>query len=124
MDVPPTSPETCDNARSYHNLRTAIRKASECETRRYNSAATRAQIERIFHERFGKTAHGWQVDVTEAMLVGLDSIVIAGTGAGKTMPFMMPLLLDPESKCIIISPLKVLQEDQVCLLSCVYEYTN
>lgn len=64
------------------------------------------------------------MDVTEAMLVGLDSIVIAGTGAGKTMPFMMPLLLDPESKCIIISPLKVLQEDQVCLLSCVYEYTN
>jgi ATP-dependent helicase YprA (DUF1998 family) len=45
--------------------------------------------------------------------MGLDSIVIAGTGSGKTMPFMMPLLMDPTKKIIIISPLKVLQLDQV-----------
>jgi bloom syndrome protein len=39
--------------------------------------------------------------------------VIAGTSAGKMMPFMMPLLLDKHKKVIIISPLKVLQADQV-----------
>jgi len=41
--------------------------------------------------------------VTEAILLGLDSVVIAGTGAEKTMPFMMPLLLDESMKSIIIS---------------------
>ncbi|KAH6885558.1 P-loop containing nucleoside triphosphate hydrolase protein [Coprinopsis sp. MPI-PUGE-AT-0042] len=51
------------------------------------------------------------MDVTEAMLVGLDSFVIAGTGSGKTMPFMMPLIMDKKKKAIIISPLKLLQED-------------
>ena len=33
--------------------------------------------------------------------------------AHKTMPFMMPLLFDKNKKVIIVSPLKVLQEDQV-----------
>jgi ATP-dependent helicase YprA (DUF1998 family) len=47
----------------------------------------------------------------------LDSVVIAGTGAGKTMPFMMPLLLDTNKEVIIVSPLKVLQADQVRMLS-------
>ena len=36
--------------------------------------------------------YSWQLDVTEAIFLGLDPVVIAGTGAGKTMPFMMPLL--------------------------------
>lgn len=46
-------------------------------------------------------------------MLGLDVLVIAGTGAGKTIPFMMPLLLMREKFSLIISPLKVLQEDQV-----------
>jgi len=46
-------------------------------------------------------------------LLRLDSVVIVGTGAGKTMPFMMPLLLDRKKKVLIISPLKILQADQV-----------
>jgi len=49
----------------------------------------------------------------EAILLGLDTVVIAGTGAGKTMPFVMPLLLDKKKKAIVISPLKILQADQV-----------
>ncbi|KAF8987973.1 P-loop containing nucleoside triphosphate hydrolase protein [Cyathus striatus] len=32
--------------------------------------------------------------------------------SGKTMPFMMPLMMDSSSKALIISPLKVLQEEQ------------
>ncbi|CAA7266074.1 unnamed protein product [Cyclocybe aegerita] len=52
------------------------------------------------------------LDITEAIILGLDSIVIAGTGASKMMPFMMPLLLDDKKKVIVISPLKVLQSEQ------------
>ena len=33
------------------------------------------------------------------------------------MPFMMPLMLDQKKKALIISPLKILQADQVSQLS-------
>ena len=72
----------------------------------------------MFHEHFGTDPYSWQLDVTEVILLGLDSVVMAGTGAGKTMLFMMPLLLNKKKRIIIISPLKVLQKDQVS--SCLY----
>ncbi len=52
------------------------------------------------------------------MLLGLDTAVIAGTGAGKMMLFVMPLLLDKAAKSmvIIISPLNELEQDQVCIV--------
>ncbi|KAF8064097.1 P-loop containing nucleoside triphosphate hydrolase protein [Lyophyllum atratum] len=78
----------------------------------YSSEQTRLKLQTLFRERFGKDPYQWQVDVTEALLLGLDCVVIAGTGAGKTMPFMMPLLLDKDKSILIISPLKVLQADQ------------
>jgi ATP-dependent helicase YprA (DUF1998 family) len=56
----------------------------------------------------------WQLDVAEALLLGIDTVVIAGTGSGKTIPFMLLLVLNPEKMVLIISPLKVLQCDQVC----------
>jgi len=62
---------------------------------------------------FGTDLFEWQLDVTEAILLGLDSVVIAGIRAGKTMLFMMPLLLDKAKKVLIVSLLKVLQADQV-----------
>ncbi len=48
-----------------------------------------------------------------SMLVGLDTVLIAGTGAGKTIPFMLPLLMDKQKKVLVVSPLKVLQDDQM-----------
>ncbi|TFK18136.1 hypothetical protein FA15DRAFT_557622, partial [Coprinopsis marcescibilis] len=98
-------------ARSYENLYAARRTAEKSSN--FNSAATRARIQQVFEARFEKLPYDWQMDVTEALLVGLDSVVIAGTGCGKTMPFMMPLLNDSSKKAVIISPLKVLQLDQV-----------
>ncbi|KAF8798685.1 hypothetical protein BYT27DRAFT_7122750 [Phlegmacium glaucopus] len=72
-------------------------------------------MSKLFQERSSQTPYGWQLDVAEAILLGLDSVVIAGTGRGKTIPFMLPLLLRPKKMpVIIISPLKVLQRDQVC----------
>ncbi|KAJ3483954.1 hypothetical protein NLJ89_g12020 [Agrocybe chaxingu] len=99
-----------DRARSYKNLNAARREAAN--TTNYDSATTRATLIRIFRERFGADPRDWQLDVAEAILLGLDSVVIAGTGAGKTIPFMLPLLLDEKKKVVVISPLKVLQEDQ------------
>ncbi|TFK90448.1 P-loop containing nucleoside triphosphate hydrolase protein [Polyporus arcularius HHB13444] len=62
----------------------------------------------------GKIPYDWQLDVAEAMHLGLDCVVIAGTGAGKTIPYLLPLLLPANAKKTIpvISPLKSLQQDQ------------
>jgi bloom syndrome protein len=98
-------------SKSYRILEKA--RAEAARKNGYNSQTTRTELRRLFRERFGKDPYDWQLDVTEAILLGLDSIVIAGTGAGKTMPFMMPLLLDKSKKVIIVSPLKILQADQV-----------
>jgi|SRR6267154_132450 len=99
------------HARAYKNLQRAREEAALKSG--YNSSKTRSDLISIFCNRFGHDPYEWQLDVTEAILLGLDSVVIAGTGAGKTMPFMMPLLLDDKKKVIIVSPLKILQADQV-----------
>ncbi|KAJ7199811.1 hypothetical protein GGX14DRAFT_372863, partial [Mycena pura] len=75
----------------------------------YDSAETCRELTRLFEERFKKPPYDWQINVSEAFVLGLDVVV---TGAGKTMPFMMPLLLHPEKYSLVICPLKVLQQDQ------------
>ena len=57
----------------------------------------------------------FQLDVAEAMTLGLDSTVIAGTGSGKTLPWAIPLLLDEnkDKVVLVISPLKALQTEHV-----------
>ena len=101
------------HAKSYMNLAKAREEAVWKKT---YDPQTRSQLKQIFYRQFGKDPYEWQLDVTETILLGLDSVLIAGTRAGKTMPFMMPLLLDKHKKVIIISPLKVLQVDQVWAL--------
>ena len=104
--------------RSYNLLEDARLTAStttEGSEAAYDSRKTRSAVTQLFEARSGKTPYDWQLDVTKAILLGLDSVVIAGTGSGKTIPFMLPLLAHPEKIVIIISPLKVLQQDQVCL---------
>lgn len=82
----------------------------------YNSSRTRSAMATAFLQRSkGKTARPWQLDAAESFLLGLDTVIIAGTGAGKTAPFMLPLLL-PENKdriLVVIEPLINLQRDQV-----------
>jgi ATP-dependent helicase YprA (DUF1998 family) len=99
--------------RSYKLLENARLAASTSETA-YDSRQMRSALTQSFKARSGKTPYDWQLDTIEALLLGLDSMVIAGTGSGKTIPFMLPLLANPEKIVIIISPLKVLQRDQVC----------
>ncbi|KAJ7841735.1 hypothetical protein B0H14DRAFT_3693692 [Mycena olivaceomarginata] len=81
--------------------------------RGYQSAPTRAKLRNEFLERNnGMVAHEWQIDMGEALLLGLDCSLIAGTGAGKTMPFVMPLFMESDKIIIIISPLNALEVDQ------------
>jgi ATP-dependent helicase YprA (DUF1998 family) len=101
-------------ARSTAHLQQACETAAK--KRQYNSLETRTRLDSLFSEQSGFKPYGWQLDVAEAILLGLDCVVIAGTGSGKTIPFMLPLLLHPDKMALIISPLKVLQQDQVCLL--------
>jgi ATP-dependent helicase YprA (DUF1998 family) len=63
--------------------------------------------------------YSWQLDVGEALHLGLNCFVIAGTGEGKTLPFVMPLLHD-KMDCKVISPLNALEEDQISISSIPY----
>ncbi|KAF9219321.1 hypothetical protein BS17DRAFT_789494 [Gyrodon lividus] len=56
---------------------------------------------------------GFQLQASLATLNGKDSIITAGTGSGKTLCIIIPLLLRPESISITVSPLKRLQATQV-----------
>ncbi|KAJ7304699.1 hypothetical protein DFH08DRAFT_638747, partial [Mycena albidolilacea] len=72
-----------------------------------------AKLRNEFLERNnGMVAHEWQIDMGEALLLGLDCSLIAGTGASKTMPFVMPLFVESDKIIIIISPLNALEVDQ------------
>ncbi|KAL1754058.1 P-loop containing nucleoside triphosphate hydrolase protein [Schizophyllum commune] len=78
----------------------------------YDTQAVRNSLTRAFRCAFGFAPYEWQLDVAEALSLRLDTILIAGTGAGKTNPFVLLPLVNPGKKVIIISPLKLLQYDQ------------
>jgi ATP-dependent helicase YprA (DUF1998 family) len=95
-------------------LRLARRAAEESEDG-YSLEQTRTLVIEKFKMAFdGRSPYDWQVDVTEALLLERDVVVIASTGAGKTMPFCMPSLIDEtkKKKVLIISPLNELEEEQ------------
>ncbi len=96
-------------ANSYKNLEDARKKKNNGL---YDSEATRQRITNIIKEKMnGREPYKWQLDVGEALHMKLDTVVIAGTGAGKTLPFIIPIILG--GMVIIISPLNALQDDQV-----------
>ena len=63
------------------------------------------------------TPYDWQLDLAEALILGLDATVIASTGSGKTLPWALPLLLEQnhDKICLVISPLNELEADHVWL---------
>jgi ATP-dependent helicase YprA (DUF1998 family) len=63
----------------------------------------------------GFDAYTHQLTTGEALALKMDCFVIAGTGAGKTIPFTLPLLMTKEKERMVwvFSPLKELQRDQV-----------
>ncbi|EJF63990.1 hypothetical protein DICSQDRAFT_31478, partial [Dichomitus squalens LYAD-421 SS1] len=87
-------------------------RADAKKTRKYDSAQARHTMLEKCKEKTGLTPYKEQLDLGECMLLGLDATCIAGTGWGKTLPFVLPLFVCPRKIVLIISPLNVLEADQ------------
>ena len=79
---------------------------------RYNSQATRHTVlsDSVAPLCPAVKPYDWQTDVSEALALGLDV-----TESGKTLPWVMPLLLEENRDKIrpVISPLNELEADRV-----------
>ncbi|KAF8552163.1 hypothetical protein OG21DRAFT_1511808 [Imleria badia] len=75
--------------------------------------ALRACLVVFIVTRFTIVPRVFQLKASLAILNGLDGIITAGTGSGKTLCLFIPILLRPNLISITISPLKRLQVTQV-----------
>ncbi|KAF8506551.1 hypothetical protein F5888DRAFT_1589889, partial [Russula emetica] len=51
----------------------------------------------------GKPPYPWQLDAAEAIVLGLECVVVAGTGAEKTIPLALPLFAhDSRNKMVLV----------------------
>ncbi|TDL30202.1 P-loop containing nucleoside triphosphate hydrolase protein [Rickenella mellea] len=105
-------PISAEHQKSYKLLNIARDRRAK-EDKDYSAAHSRCKMQEEFTRRFHKPAYEWQLDVGEALCLGLDSLVLAGTGEGKSFPWLFPLLNDPsgEKKILVISPLNALEDD-------------
>lgn len=83
----------------------------------YNPTTYQETTNNAFKEYFKTSSdlRRWQMDVAEALALGLNCTVIAPTGASKTIPFILALLQPSAGKkmVLILLPLKELQNNQV-----------
>jgi superfamily II DNA helicase RecQ len=56
-------------------------------------------------QAFGFAPCQWQIEAAQHQLAGDHTLVLAPTGGGKTLPFWIPLLFDPDTLLLIITPL-------------------
>ncbi|KIO31919.1 hypothetical protein M407DRAFT_4811 [Tulasnella calospora MUT 4182] len=63
-------------------------------------------------ELLGKTPFEWQAHASAAILSGIDCLVVAPTGGGKSLPMILPMLLKEKGFVLILSPLNGLQISQ------------
>ena len=73
--------------------------------------------------RTGLTPRDFQLDTAVALWRNRDVVLVAGTGSGKTLPFVMPCFLSKHVVVVIVSPLNALQDDQVRRSFC-RDFTN
>jgi hypothetical protein len=70
--------------------------------------------EERMHRLNGKIAlYGWQLDVAERLLLGVNCELIAPTGAGNAIPFALPLFYLKNKILIIVPLLHMLEADQL-----------
>ena len=102
---------------TFHTLKT-LKNACEAalKNRNYDLEETHQtmsqKLQDIFNER---TPYDWQLDVAKSLILSLDCVVVAGTGAGKTIPFVLPLFVhnSQDKLILIISLLNALEMEQV-----------
>jgi len=58
-----------------------------------------------------------QAEVVEALLQGDHALAVMPTGAGKSMCFQIPAILNSTGLAVVVSPLVALMEDQVASLA-------
>ncbi|KAF9472973.1 P-loop containing nucleoside triphosphate hydrolase protein [Pholiota conissans] len=63
-------------------------------------------------EVLGKRPFRWQLEAAEAILYGKDVILDVGTGCGKSLCFILPLLMNKDDMALTVSPLSALMLDQ------------
>jgi hypothetical protein len=110
---------TADPAASHEdNVFYARLQKARDESPDYDSLSFREAVSTKFESlddsRPGMYPYPWQLDVAESLYLGLDTTVIAPTGSGKTIPFVLPILFGTKLRghiVMIISPLKDLQRD-------------
>lgn len=73
------------------------------------------ELDRIAEDKLGITLHEWQRLGTARLLSGKDVLLLIATGSGKSMLFYLYALVRPQDVILVISPLKLLQEDMVSL---------
>jgi hypothetical protein len=87
--------------------RGALVKGSDAYATEY-----RARLASTTESVTGYKPHAWQLDCAVATHLGRDVCVIAGTGFGKTLPFVMNCWMDPNLLVWIVSPLNALGNQQ------------
>ncbi len=86
---------------------------------RYFDAPERLIVERLLERFFGFQAfRDGQWEIVEQLLLGRSALGVLPTGAGKTVCFQLPALLQP-GLAIVVSPLVSLMDDQVMNLRAV-----
>ena len=94
---------------SYSNLLKS-RNFATC-TSGYHSESLRQSLTKVCSERCNNIPYEWQLDAAEAFFLGLDCTILAGTGSGKSLPFVMPSMVH-DKIVVILSPLNALEDDQ------------
>jgi len=97
---------------SYQNLANARARVPDYSSEQQRQAMVDACCDRCN----GRKPYAWQLDAAEAFSLGLDCTVVAGTGAGKTLPFVLPSFVSNDKVTVVISPLNVLEEEHVSIL--------
>ncbi|KAJ7061084.1 hypothetical protein C8F01DRAFT_158262 [Mycena amicta] len=72
-----------------------------------------SRLKKLSEDILGKTPFQWQLDAAVAILCGENLILDVGTGCGKSLCFVLPLLLDESDIAISVMPLTALMLDQV-----------
>ncbi|KAG8711447.1 hypothetical protein FRC08_015876 [Ceratobasidium sp. 394] len=73
-----------------------------------------AALDEIATERLGGlTLKSWQGEAVCELLTGNDVLLLAPTGAGKSLLFYLYALARPTEVVLVVSPLKMLEKNMV-----------